>query len=49
MPGAIQKEEFPSRLTFNGLEPGNPSVVKKHFCIFASECFNHRAMVLRIA
>lgn len=49
MPGAIQKEELPARLTFNRLEPGNPSVVKKHCRIFASECFNHGAMVLRIA
>ena len=49
MPDAIQKEELPAGITFNRLEAGNPTVVKKHCCIFASECFNHEARVLRIA
>jgi hypothetical protein len=49
MPGAIQKKELTTRLTFNRLEPGNPSVVKKHCRIFALECFYHGVMILRVA
>jgi len=49
MPGAIQKEELPTGLTFNRLETRNPTVVKKHCRIFALECFYHVVMILRIA